>query len=50
MADKASQAEVKRKYPVVSGLVAGTTKQEGRISNLIPENSIVPARNKVGLS
>lgn len=29
--------DVKRDYPVTSGLVAGTTKQEGRQSNLVAE-------------
>ena len=32
---------LKTKYPVTSGLTAGTTKQEGRESNLVPEISLV---------
>jgi hypothetical protein len=49
MADTASQAEVKRKFPVVSGLGAND-KHEGRQMNLVPEQgSLVPRRKKVGL-
>ena len=37
--------ELKRSWPVVSGLTAGTTKQEGRKSYLAPElSSKVPVR------
>ena len=37
------------RYPVTSGLVAGTTKQAGRQSNLVPEQgSLYPRRKKVG--
>ena len=48
--DKASrgQKELKTKYPFVSGLVFGTTKQEGRTINLVPtEGSLVPKRKKI---
>ena len=45
-----NEKEVKRKWPVTSGLIAGTTKQEGRKYNLIPEQgSLVPRRLKIGL-
>ena len=37
------------RYPCVDGLIAGTTTQTGHIENLIPENSIVPQREKEGL-
>lgn len=37
-------------YPNESGLIAGTTKQEGRRSNLVPtKGSLVPRSKKVGL-
>lgn len=49
MADVSSQAEVKRKYPVTTGLIAGTTKQEGRQPNLVAEKSYVPQRNLKGI-
>lgn len=32
----AGEAELKTKYPVEKGLIAGTTKQTGRQENLIP--------------
>lgn len=47
--DGIKQAAIKRKYPVAEGLTAGTTTQEGRITNLVPEVSLVPEREKVGL-
>lgn len=45
---------IKRKWPHVSGLTAGTTKQEGRKPNLKPEGinkvkSTVPKKDKVGI-
>jgi hypothetical protein len=45
--------ELKRKYPITSGIVAGTTKQEGRITNLIAQGvnnqkSIVYQKEKEG--
>ena len=41
---------IANRYPVATGLTAGTTKQEGRQSNLVAtEGSLVPRRNKVGL-
>ena len=54
MADTFSQAEVKTRYPVTSGIIAGTTKQEGRSSRLVPEGlhgvkSIVPNRTRAGI-
>ncbi len=44
---KGQRATAKR-WPVTSGLTAGTEKQEGRTSNLVPKNSLVPKRQKVG--
>lgn len=37
-------------WPIDEGLDAGTTKQEGTISNLIPEKSLVSEKEKVGLN
>lgn len=36
-------------YPYTTGLTAGTTKQTGRVTNLVPQKSLVPDRQKVGL-
>lgn len=36
-------------WPIEEGLIAGTTKQTGNISNLVPLNSLVPKRRKIGL-
>lgn len=50
MANTAGEKELKRDWPHVSGLTAGTTKQEGRQPHLIPEEgSLVPQRKKKGL-
>ena len=41
---------IKTKYPVVSGLTAGTTKQTGRITNLVPyKGSTVAKRLRKGI-
>ncbi len=45
--------ELKRNWPITSGLIAGTTKQEGRQSTLIPQGllgvkSLVPRKDKAG--
>lgn len=51
MADTHNQAEVKRRYPVTSGITAGTTKQEDREMWLIPEDgSLYAKRKKAGLN
>lgn len=44
-----NEKEVKRRYPVTIGLIAGTTKQEGTVINLVAQNSTVPTRNRIGL-
>jgi len=36
MAGGAGTKEIATRYPVTSGLTAGTTKQEGRQLNLVP--------------
>jgi len=43
------EKELKRNYPVEEGLTAGTQKQEGRTTNLVAENSIVPERKTTGV-
>ena len=41
---------INRDYPYETGLISGTTKQEGRISNLVPvKGSLVKRRVKIGL-
>jgi len=41
---------IDRNYPNEEGLTGGTQTQEGRITNLVPEEkSLVPEREKVGL-
>lgn len=44
------EKELKTDYPVEEGLTAGTTKQKGRTTNLVPqERSLVSYNDKVGL-
>ena len=39
---------IKRRDPVAQGLIAGTTRQEGRTTNLIPQvSSLLKRRFKV---
>ena len=46
-----NEKEVKRIYPVTSGLTAGTQKQEGRKMNLVPTvGSYIRKREKIGIS
>ena len=40
---------VRTEYPVEEGLEAGTTKQEGNVSNLVPNISLIPISGKRGL-
>lgn len=50
MANTVGEKELRTDWPFTSGLTARTTKQAGRISNLIPtEGTIVFKRNKEGL-
>lgn len=37
------------RWPVEEGLIAGTTKQTGRVMNLVPEKSLVPSIETEGL-
>ena len=40
--------ELRRDYPIVEGLTAGTTKQEGTVKNLVPEiSSVVNEKDKI---
>tara|TARA_R100000750_G_scaffold52705_1_gene37948 strand:+ start:484 stop:636 length:153 start_codon:yes stop_codon:yes gene_type:complete len=49
MANTSGEKELKRNWPVVSGLEA-TDKHEGRVSNLVPlKGSFIPRREKVGM-
>lgn len=50
MANTIGEKELKRNWPVVTGITA-EAKHEGRTSNLKAElGSIVPRRNKAGIS
>ena len=50
MANTKGEKELRTNWPVEEGLIARTTKQTGRQTNLVPtDGSIVPRRNKVGL-
>ena len=50
MANTTGEKELKTDWPHETGLTAETTKQEGRQTNLVPEQgSLVPRRKKVGL-
>ena len=51
MVGTSGTAELKTRYPVTSGLIAGTTTQTGHIENLKPEaGSNVPRKNKAGIT
>ena len=44
------QKEIKTKWPITEGLTAGTTKQTGKVMNLIPQlGSIVSRKEKIGI-
>lgn len=49
MAGGKGTKEIATRYPVTSGLTAGTTKQTGRITNLIPQKSFVRKEMQKGL-
>jgi|TARA_R100000501_G_C2609230_1_gene104250 hypothetical protein len=50
MTNTLGEKELRTKWAFTSGLVAGTTRQAGRQSNLVPtRGSLVPRRKKVGL-
>jgi len=40
---------LKTKYPITSGLTAGTQKQEGRTQNLVAETSKVESKDLKGI-
>jgi hypothetical protein len=45
----AGTAVLKTKYPITSGLTAGTQKQEGRQQNLVAETSQVITKDLKGV-
>ena len=54
MANTTGEKELKTKWPITSGLIAGTTKQEGRTTNLVAEGingvkTLVARKDKEGL-
>ena len=50
MANTIGEKELKTKWPIEEGLIAGTTSQQGRVSNLVPQiKSFVPQRKRAGL-
>ena len=49
MASTIGEKELKTNWPVEEGLVARTTKQTGRVMNLVPQSSKVRKRDKIGL-
>jgi len=50
MANTIKEKELKTSWPVESGLTAGTTKQTGRLMNLMPtEGSNVSKRERQGI-
>ena len=49
MPDTHNEAEVKRRFPVTTGLLA-VSKHEGRVQTLVPqEGSLVARRLKLGI-
>jgi len=44
------QKELKTKWPIEEGLTAKTQKQTGRVMNLVPKQTNVPKKDKVGLT
>lgn len=47
MANTTGEKELQTDWPIEEGLTARTTKQTGRVMNLVPEEgSNVPERNK----
>ena len=43
------QRGISRRYPAVTGLIAETTKTEGRITNLVPGRILGRKRFRAGL-
>lgn len=41
MANTAGEKELKSDWPITEGLIAGTTKQEGRTTNLVAEEELM---------
>ena len=49
MENTIGEKELKTDFPVDEGLTARTQKQTGRVTNLVPQSSIVPSRKKIGI-
>ena len=45
----AGSAVLKTKYPVTEDLIAGTTTQEGRITNLVADETKVADKDREGI-
>ena len=44
------QKEIKTDWPIEKGLTAKTQTQTGRVMNLVPRETNVPRKDKVGLT
>ncbi len=42
--------ELKTDWPIEEGLIAGTTKQTGRVMNLVPVQTNVPETDNIGMT
>jgi len=49
MANTIKQKELRRDWPCVTGLDANS-KHEGRVTKLVPEKSVVPKRQEIGMT
>jgi len=50
MANTIKEKELKTDWPITEGLTAGTTKQTGRLMNLMPtEKSFISAEKRKGI-
>jgi hypothetical protein len=38
--------DIRTNYPCVDGITAETTTQTGHVTNLVPEHSVVPSRQR----
>lgn len=41
------QKEIKTEWPVISGLTAGTQKQEDRVTSLVEEENLINEKDRV---
>ncbi len=50
MTATSGEKDIATRYPITDGIIAGTTKQKGRQSNLVPEQgSLVSRKMRIGL-